>query len=682
MNDPVNLYFYAQIVALEHDFCRNDRIFKILSHSYQRALQSIAHSRNLEYEYHNGCARVFRRTTEQISGSPCSDNLDAIFTDSFWESPIQTSMKSLLGHNATDTPAMNETEALSLLPNQHTPLSVYDPMKFPTSAELLEPSPDQIADGAMAMFESTSLSQQASSDAISPFLGFSGIQQPCGSLDSQPFQQQQTAMPSFNPSQAFIPDETTSMLHSTQPGLTTENDYFYSLDMSPSSPQYAQLFDSKFELTNDGDLRDGESDRCLARVDSVPDNPLNDYQYPQISHLSRGSSFTSDRPASSDPPSPSPWIPSAFPNSKPSSRAGSISSLHSDRGRSRVSKIFRRNSNGSIYSSGKGEHVFDFNQARSSSRASSGRSVRTGPLDKIARAGMKAVLAIGGACWRCKILGKKVSFRNEFGKGYANRQQCTAETPCDSCPKRKTTPLKPWEAVGCRRGTLGDEMDPVNFCSKSYDEDAADHTFPATARDLHPLRMSPQFEDQYDKDPRRECQRGTYISTPVDDVEAVAEITHLLYKDDTERRNTDIARALYLGTDTIFGRGSRIVNLHLLTTLSLSSCPASLARSLAPRRPDNECILAILWEFLEKPECVSHLSLFDRESETALLNFTILLRCAAFCEENLERVSCIFYLSIYILSSFRCELKRITLTESSEITPAHCFLTKMSSRSS
>jgi hypothetical protein len=50
-----------------------------------------------------------------------------------------------------------------------------------------------------------------------------------------------------------------------------------------------------------------------------------------------------------------------------------------------------------MYSSGMGEHVFDSNQVRSSSRASSGRSGRTVPLNKLARAGMKAVRAIRGA---------------------------------------------------------------------------------------------------------------------------------------------------------------------------------------------------------------------------------------------------------------------------------------------
>jgi hypothetical protein len=90
---------------------------------------------------------------------------------------------------------------------------------------------------------------------------------------------------------------------------------------------------------------------------------------------------------------------------QPASRSSSVSSLHSDRGRSRISKLFKRSSNGSMYSPGIGENVFS---SRSSSRASSGVG-RTGPLGYIARAGMKAVRAVGGACWRCKILGKKVN---------------------------------------------------------------------------------------------------------------------------------------------------------------------------------------------------------------------------------------------------------------------------------
>jgi hypothetical protein len=44
-----------------------------------------------------------------------------------------------------------------------------------------------------------------------------------------------------------------------------------------------------------------------------------------------------------------------------------------------------------------------------------GRSGRTGPLDYLAPVGMKAVKAVGGACWRCRILGKKVG--SDYGSG-------------------------------------------------------------------------------------------------------------------------------------------------------------------------------------------------------------------------------------------------------------------------
>jgi hypothetical protein len=114
--------------------------------------------------------------------------------------------------------------------------------------------------------------------------------------------------------------------------------------------------------------------------------------YPQPSRVSHGSSFTSATPLSPLPPSRC-----GFQSSKPASRSGSVSSLRSNRGRNRISKIFKKTSNRSMYSSGMGEHVFDSNQVRSSSRASSGRSGRTVPLNKLARAGMKAVRAIRGA---------------------------------------------------------------------------------------------------------------------------------------------------------------------------------------------------------------------------------------------------------------------------------------------
>ncbi|KAF4626521.1 hypothetical protein G7Y89_g11637 [Cudoniella acicularis] len=80
--------------------------------------------------------------------------------------------------------------------------------------------------------------------------------------------------------------------------------------------------------------------------------------------------------------------------SQASSRAVSISSSQSERGRSHISKVFgRRSSTNSRASSNFREHVFDLNPQRSSSKTS-GTSGRRGPLDPLVCAAANAVKAI------------------------------------------------------------------------------------------------------------------------------------------------------------------------------------------------------------------------------------------------------------------------------------------------
>lgn len=102
---------------------------------------------------------------------------------------------------------------------------------------------------------------------------------------------------------------------------------------------------------------------------------------------------------------------------KVASRSGSVNSLQSERGgrpKSRSSPFVYHHRSGSVganrYSPGFEEHAFGSKKRRATSRTSSTGSGRSGPLDYLVRVGMKAVRAAGGACWRCKILGKKVLF--------------------------------------------------------------------------------------------------------------------------------------------------------------------------------------------------------------------------------------------------------------------------------
>ncbi|CAM1510055.1 Fc.00g003900.m01.CDS01 [Cosmosporella sp. VM-42] len=54
-----------------------------------------------------------------------------------------------------------------------------------------------------------------------------------------------------------------------------------------------------------------------------------------------------------------------------------------------------------------------------------------------------------GACWRCKILRKK----------------CDLENPCKACPKPDLRSL--WQVVGCRRGTIIEQVRPILLCSNA-----------------------------------------------------------------------------------------------------------------------------------------------------------------------------------------------------------------------
>ncbi|CZR60117.1 uncharacterized protein PAC_10012 [Phialocephala subalpina] len=133
--------------------------------------------------------------------------------------------------------------------------------------------------------------------------------------------------------------------------------------------------------------------------------------------------------------------------SRSASRAVSVSSTHSNYGRGRIGKVFSRASSirsgtSSMYS------CFDSKSSKSGATdtsISSRRSRRA--MDNFAKAAMKAVKAIG-ACWRCKLL----------------RKHCDDENLCESCPTN--TNKSEWKKLGCKRGTLEDNMISVSLCLK------------------------------------------------------------------------------------------------------------------------------------------------------------------------------------------------------------------------
>lgn len=391
MNIPSNLDFYRQIIELEHDTSKEEILFNDLDHSQQRALMAIAHSRNFEYEYHQGCARVFRTQNfeSQINFSPSSPGrtISGMLQSSRHPLPTPTSPQ----------PAVRQTGVASSKSDESAPLPALNSMAMPMYSGQAE---------AQSIFRTIFLRHdfdplsnlEAPDPAISaPFMDFSGVQRQYGVPYFSPVHQQMEMDISLLPMESTHPaDETGSLLGSTYPNFPTDDDSFglVTTMVSPSMSDPSAI---------------GNPSRLAAMpafddFSSIKETFAYNDEWPQYSHVSRGSSFTSATPLSQLANAGS-----GFQTHKPASRSASVSSLQSERGRNRISKLFRKSSNASMKSPGAGEFIFDSSQVRSSSRASSGRSVRTGPLDYLARAGMKAVRAIGGACWRCKILGKKVS---------------------------------------------------------------------------------------------------------------------------------------------------------------------------------------------------------------------------------------------------------------------------------
>lgn len=354
-----------------NDSSRSELLLENVDRSQQRALMSLAHYFDFEYEYHPGCARVFRSTiiqdfSSQLSSNPGSGPI------SLAETGIPPSSH---GFSSSQAPAqLFTTEGTGSLynpPDDHPLLPHWPPDTMPTNNGALTEQP---ATGlSNSVFTLDVMSAMPYPAFTSPLGEFIGDQQQCGPASTQNFQARSSYQdvididPFGLDASMGLSNTSTTMLNTC--GIFDDDEISASLDWLPA-PNY----------------------NCTPPLDNL---------------VSPGSS-------SATPLSPTGIIGEYFHSGKAASRPGSLSSLHSERGRRRNSKVLKRSSNSSMYSAGMGEQVFDSNQTRSSSRASSGRSGRTGPLSKLARAGMRAIKAIGGACWRCKILGKKVSSSDDI----------------------------------------------------------------------------------------------------------------------------------------------------------------------------------------------------------------------------------------------------------------------------
>jgi hypothetical protein len=109
---------------------------------------------------------------------------------------------------------------------------------------------------------------------------------------------------------------------------------------------------------------------------------------------------------------------------------------------------------------------------------------RQGPLNSSALTQSRAVKVQGGACWKCRILRKKVRFKLICSWGRKIKyMKCDTHEPCHEC--RKGDAGSVWRAIGCRRGTLGCEMRRMRICPR-YE----------TCTNLRPFPPNPKVEDQ------------------------------------------------------------------------------------------------------------------------------------------------------------------------------------------
>ena len=104
------------------------------------------------------------------------------------------------------------------------------------------------------------------------------------------------------------------------------------------------------------------------------------------------------------------------------------------------------------------------------SSMSKGGGGRRGPLTEDGRRDMKVLEVAGGACWRCKVLRRKVSKTCSFDiEGSDRFYQCDPGTPCRCC--LQSTPMPHlgddaplWPVIGCRRGPLRDALPLLILC--------------------------------------------------------------------------------------------------------------------------------------------------------------------------------------------------------------------------
>lgn len=451
MNVPGNLEFYRQIIDFENDTGRHELILGNLDHSQQRAVQSLAHSRNFDYAYQQGYARVLRGSTTNWNIEAMVDNSPAQITH--YDEPIDSG-RLLYESFPFEIDFLDSNSEVELwLQNQ----------MYPYPPEL----PSQLAQNDVAS-EGLPLSQPGigsqldmpGDDIYGIPPGLNGKDADCNthlSEETTPPNPSGSMFSSKNSSYDLIQQnirrrayvckacqkshsrEIDLIMHRRSrlsgngikcPGCTGHfttydlllrhqreahaNISLTTVDISrPSAEVFkssshtsstlsdhdsmeASLPDELFLTTNPSyipkAIRVGQTRVTIFFNSSTLSSPIRPF---------RTTSFNSpfDR-----------FSMQGLPNSTSRSRSGSVSSLQSEHGRNQIAQT-SRNSSGRRYNSLESQ-TMDATCDSTSRYSSSGRSGRSRPLTSFARIGVNAIKMIGWACWRCRILGKKVSMYN------------------------------------------------------------------------------------------------------------------------------------------------------------------------------------------------------------------------------------------------------------------------------
>ncbi|THV45470.1 hypothetical protein BGAL_0485g00090 [Botrytis galanthina] len=580
MNIPVNLEFFRKITDFENDTGKHELILGNLDRSQQRAVQTIAHSRNLDYEYQQGYAKVLRN---------CTTNWN-------FEDMIESSPADLTHHN-------EPTDSRRLL-NEPSPYEI----DCIGSNLAIEPWPQY----SVYPYPLELPSELAQDNVVSE-----GLPLP------QPETGSQLGIPEYDiydNSSALngngihyntqVGEEVTLAENLDTPRISSENSGHGPIQQHVQRKAYAcksceKSFSREIHLRRHESVvhAAGNVRKCLICAKCCTGNYFL-YRHQREAHELPKSGFVNLSRDIREPPS------------------HALSTL-SDNHRMGASLADETILTKPLYSPRNSRsNSFNSSTSLSPSRcASSGGSGRSGPLTSFARIGMKAIKMIGGACWRCRILGKK----------------CTEENPCDTCPKRNKAGKTAWTQIGCKRGTLSEEMESIDLCPKSCSQPVPSGIDLLCLQcQCHWCQSSNSHESRCPK-----CQTidanviGPFTSDLKNDY--VEEAARRRQKDvDSFTEWEDITTGLSLAIAALrqnmslenFGRPSRPVSLAGLYFPNQSLMPSLIAL--------DQCTMAIVWKIVEDSSHLQSLSTFCNSSERPLDDLVILLRSASIYQAKLD----------------------------------------------